>query len=228
MDSVAQTPERALYPEARPGPAPCWRQPLNPQQPHPSPSCSAGKKLPVQLPCPPAPSGGETHRVAAEAAVELIDGPHQHDAARFIRFVEKPDLHIRSGIEIKENDAGLLVTVAVVPDRCEAGERRADELAAIARRDWQLHRQRGVMLRIVGLEPVGLDKHHEVCGRQMLPPQFLGACPPHRKRPLPAIPAAVTGRPKEREAMMLLRSEISCSRSRHGTARRAVRAPGAW
>src|SRR6266849_10441813 len=86
------------------------------------------------------------------------------------------------------------------------------------------------MLRIVGLEPVGLDTHHQVCGRQMLSTQFLGTRAPHRKRPLPAIPAAVTGGPKEREAMMLLRSEISRSRSRHGTprsssARRMVTTP---
>jgi len=78
-------------------------------------------------------------------------------------------------MEIEQNDAYLLVAVAVASDRFQASKRGADQLAAVARRDRQMHRARRRMLRLVRLEAIGLHKHHQVRGRQILPAQLSAA-----------------------------------------------------
>jgi hypothetical protein len=132
------------------------------------------QKIPTHLPWAPEAGGGEGHRIAAEAQVEPVDRPHQRDAARIVRLVEQPFLHHGRRMEIEQHDAGFLVAVAAASDRGEAGERGADQLAAVACRNGQMHRPRRVMLRVLGFEAIGLDKHHQVRRRQMLPAQLFG------------------------------------------------------
>ena len=64
-------------------------------------------------------------------------------------------------MEIEQNNSGFLVAVAVAPDRGEAGEGCADQLAAVARRHRQPHRLRRIVLCLTGLEAIGFDKDHE-------------------------------------------------------------------
>jgi hypothetical protein len=67
-------------------------------------------------------------------------------------------------MQIKQNDAGLFISIAIAPDRSEAGERGADQLAGIAR-NRQMDGPACAMLHVTRFEAIGLDEHHQIGGR---------------------------------------------------------------
>jgi hypothetical protein len=117
---------------------------LNPQQLIPCRRVAGRQQFPAQLPWPAPACDRERDGIPAKAAVEPVDRAHQRLAARHVSLVELPFLNSRGRMEIEQNDAGLLIAVAVTPDRVKAGERCGDQLAAVTRRHRQPHRPRGV------------------------------------------------------------------------------------
>jgi hypothetical protein len=91
----------------------------HPQQLGPAGGVAGGEVIAAQLPGAVGARGREDHRVAAIAAVEAVDGAHEHLAPRRVGRVEQAVLHIGGRMEVEQDDAGLLVAEAGPPDGVE-------------------------------------------------------------------------------------------------------------
>lgn len=121
-------------------------------------------QLPGSLPA----RAREAYRIPAMPRVQMIDDPHQALSGGRVGRIEQSALHRHSRHQVEEHDSGLLVAEPTAPDRPQATQRRGDEPACIGSGDRQLHGLAGAMLRIIGAEPVGFDKHDQVSRRQPL------------------------------------------------------------
>lgn len=82
-------------------------------------------------------------------------------------------LHLVGRGRVEEQDAGFLVAEARAIDPFQAPEGCADQVASVGGGDGQFDVPAGVVLRLVGLVPVGVE--HDDNGRrgEALPPHLL-------------------------------------------------------